>query len=209
MKFILQFIRIILVTVSLIPILSQANEPTLLILGDSLSAAHGISLDSGWVNLLQKKIDDQHLAAKVINLSQSGDTTQDGLKKLPIGLKKHHPKWVIIELGGNDGLRGLNIKQTEKNLETLINMSQKNCSKVLLIGMTLPPNYGEVYITAFENIYTRLADKFDLPLVPFLLDKVALDPKLMQADGIHPTAEAQPIILETVWDKIKGEQFLK
>lgn len=209
MKCVTRFIQILFLTVSFFPVLSQANEPTLLILGDSLSASHGIPLNSGWVNLLEKKLDEEHYAVKVINLSQSGDTTQDGLEKLPDGLEKYQPKWVIIELGGNDGLRGLNIRQTERNLQTLIKMSQDKNAKVLLVGMTLPPNYGEIYIKAFEKIYTNLAEKLEVPLIPFLLEKVALNPKLMQADRIHPTAQAQAMILETVWEKIESERFLK
>lgn len=209
MKSIMSLIQIFFLTVSFFPLLSQAHEPTLLILGNSLSAAHGIPLESGWVNLLEKKLEEQHLAVKVINLSQSGDTTQNGLEKLPDGLEKYQPKWVIIELGGNDGLRGLNIRRTKKNLETLIKMSQNKGAKVLLIGMTLPPNYGEIYIKAFEKIYTDLAAELEIPLIPFLLDKVALNPELMQNDRIHPTAEAQPIILETVWEKIETENFLR
>jgi acyl-CoA thioesterase-1 len=198
-----------LITVSSLPLLSQANEPILLIVGDSLSSAHNISINASWTSLLKARLHEQNSLIKIINISESGDTTQNGINKLPKALKTYQPKWVLIELGGNDSLRGLMLSNTKQNLNTLIKMSQTSGAKVMIMSMTLPPNYGATYIKAFEAIYQQLATERNIPLAPFLLEKVVLNPPLMQEDGIHPTEEAQPVILETVWSAIQNAKFLE
>ncbi|TDB02550.1 arylesterase [Halomonas marinisediminis] len=178
----------------------QADErPTLLVMGDSLSAAYGIEADSGWVSLLQARLENK---ARVINASISGETTGGGASRLPELLGQHAPDIVLLELGGNDGLRGLPPGQFEANMRRMIEASHAADAEVLLLGIDIPPNYGRAYRDAFTGVYRRLADDFELPLVPFLLDGVALDDNLMQEDGIHPTAAGQPIILENVWPKL-------
>ncbi|MCS5707437.1 arylesterase [Candidatus Berkiella cookevillensis] len=177
---------------------TYANSNPILILGDSLSAAYQIPEEQGWVALLAEELKITHPNWQVLNHSISGETTAGGRQRLPHLLKEHQPKIVIIELGGNDGLRGLPILMISKNLESMIEMCKKADSQVLLIGMKLPPNYSEKYTQQFENIYRRLSKRFDIPLLPFLLENVALDNALMQSDRIHPTADAQPILLESV-----------
>ncbi|WP_374708622.1 arylesterase [Halomonas icarae] len=180
--------------------LVQADErPTLLVMGDSLSAAYGIEADSGWVSLLQARLENK---ARVINASISGETTSGGASRLPELLGQHAPDIVLLELGGNDGLRGLPPGQFEANMRRMIEASHAADAEVLLLGIDIPPNYGRAYRDAFTGVYRRLADDFELPLVPFLLDGVALDDNLMQEDGIHPTAAGQPIILENVWPEL-------
>lgn len=180
--------------------LHAANTPTLLVMGDSLSAAYGIEQDAGWVSLLQQQLDDR---AEVINASISGETTSGGVTRLPEQLRQHSPDIVLLELGGNDGLRGLPPQQMSDNLRAMIEASQNASAEVLLIGIDIPPNYGEAYRNAFTSTYETLADEYGLTLVPFLLEGVALEPGLMQDDGIHPTAKAQPRLLETVWPKLE------
>ena len=172
---------------------------TILVLGDSLSAAHGIAQNQGWVTLLAERMAQKTPPWKVINASISGETTSGGLTRLPALLATHKPQWVMIELGANDGLRGLPLKIMRQNLQRMIELSQQSGAKVLLIGMMLPPNYGFTYTTPFTAMYQQLAEEQHLPLVPFLLDGVANDPRLMQYDGLHPNVAAQPVILENVW----------
>lgn len=172
----------------------------ILVLGDSLSAAYGIPVESGWVNLLNDRIAKQSTARKVINASISGETSSGGLARLDALLAQHKPALVLVELGANDALRGLPIDEPTRNLTTIIERSRKAGAKVLLIGIEIPINYGPQYRDSLRNMYQGLAKQFKLPLVPFLLDGVALDPSLMQADGLHPTAAAQPQVLETVWN---------
>ncbi|QTF91852.1 arylesterase [Halomonas sp. BM-2019] len=174
-------------------------RPTLLVMGDSLSAAYGIEADEGWVSLLEARLDGK---AQVVNASISGETSAGGASRLPELLGQHTPDIVLLELGGNDGLRGLPPGQFEANLRRMIEASQEAEAQVLLLGIDIPPNYGQAYRDAFTGVFTRLADDYDLPLVPFLLEGVALEAGLMQGDGIHPTAEAQPIILENVWPEL-------
>lgn len=183
---------------------SSASSPTILVLGDSLSAAYGIPRDKGWVSLLQERLlqhgSQQKLAnSNVVNASISGETTEGGLSRLPMLLQKHNPTLAIIELGANDGLRGFQIQRTRDNLAQIISLCQKTNAKVLLVGIKIPPNYGLKYTSDFYETYTLAAKKFNVPLVPFLLDGVATDPELMQQDGLHPRAEAQTKILNTVW----------
>lgn len=183
---------------------AAAPPPAILVLGDSLSAAYGIPRESGWVSLLQQKLAAQHLpngnvAPAVVNASISGETTDGGVARLPALLQKHRPRIVVIELGANDGLRGFQIRRLRDNLEKLIQLSQAASAKVLLVGIKIPPNYGLRYTSDFYESFTLLAQRYDVPLVPFLLDGVATDPELMQDDRLHPRAEAQPKLLNTVW----------
>lgn len=179
-------------------------KPTLLVLGDSLSAAYQIPPERGWVALLNTQLKNDYPTATVINSSVTGDTTANGLTRLPSLLQEYHPDIVIIELGGNDGLRGLPIDTIKANLSTMITLCFKQNAKIILIGMRLPPNYGPEYTEKFANIYSELNQTYKISVVPFLLEKVALNPKLMQADGIHPTEIAQPLLLETVWPTVKS-----
>lgn len=172
---------------------------TILVMGDSLSAGYGIELDQSWPNLLQKQLKEQTTQWQVVNLSISGETTAGGLHRLPAALDKHQPDIVILELGANDGLRGLSPLQMRHNLQRMIQLSQQQGAKVLLVGMHLPPNYGAIYTRQFDQAFTTLATQFKLPFMPFLLQDVASDPLLMQSDNLHPTAPAQPIILANLW----------
>lgn len=181
----------------------QAKENTILVFGDSLSAAYRMPKESGWVTLLAVKLKDTHPNWNVINHSQSGETTGGGVSRLPKLLDKHAPDILILELGGNDGLRGIPPFQIKRNLESMIRMAQKKNTKVLLVGMKLPPNYSDKYTQLFENLFHDLSEKYEIPLVPFLLDNIALNPELMMSDRIHPTAKAQPLILENVLPKLQ------
>lgn len=183
----------------LFSLLPYAHASNILVVGDSLSAAHQIPIASGWVRIIENRIKEQYPDYKVINASISGDTTANGLQRFPTTLEQFPPSIVIIELGGNDGLRGLPLADIEKNLSTLIELAQQKKAKILLIGIHLPPNYGAQYTKGFADIYPRLSEKYHLPLVPFLLEGVAINRRLMQDDGIHPTAEAQPLIADNVW----------
>jgi acyl-CoA thioesterase-1 len=192
------FVRIL--CVSLLPLFAQfsyANQPTILVMGDSLSAGYGIKVQEGWVNLLQKEL-AQKSQVKIVNASVSGETSGGGLARLPALLTQHKPKIVIIELGGNDGLRGQPLKGMQENLQTMITLSQTSGAKILLVGMQIPTNYGLRYTTQFKATYPTLAEKNKTALVPFLLEGVATHSELIQNDGIHPTAAAQPIIVKNV-----------
>lgn len=178
------------------------DEPVILLLGDSISAAYGMQLDQAWPRLLQNRLDDNGHQYRVMNSSITGETTQGGLTRLPRLLEKHQPSMVIIELGGNDGLRGLSLEVTQENLSNMIELSQGLGACVLLTGIRLPPNYGSSYVESFEAMYAQLAAKYELLLVPFLMQDVALNPDLMQGDGIHPNAKAQPVLLENVWRQL-------
>jgi acyl-CoA thioesterase-1 len=169
------------------------------ILGDSLSAAYGMELDESWPSLLQQHLKQNGYAYRVFNSSIAGDTTQGGLSRLPRLLEAHRPRVVIIELGGNDGLRGLPLEVTRKNLAQMIELSRAAGAHVVLAEMRIPPNYGRSYTEQFNETYHELAERNGVTLLPFLLEDIALDAKLMQEDGIHPTAQAQPLLLEKVW----------
>lgn len=171
----------------------------LLVVGDSLSAAHNISADSGWAALLQSRLDQTGFGITVVNASISGETTAGGVTRLPDLLARHHPSVVILELGANDGLRGLPLRQMRENLDSMIASSREAGAKVLLLGIQIPSNYGPRYRDEFAKIYQDLSEKYKAGLVPFFLDGVALNPELMQSDGLHPTAAAQPMILENIW----------
>ena len=171
-----------------------AEEETLLILGDSISAGYGINQKDNWVSMLQSKFDNDGTSIKLINSSVSGDTTSGGLQRLRRDLQKFDPDYVLIELGGNDALRGYPIKRIKDNLQTMIALIKNNNSKALLMQIRIPPNYGQKYTLAFERIYLELASTEEIYFLPFMLENVGLNPDLMQPDGIHPNAKAQPLI---------------
>jgi len=173
------------------------------VLGDSLSAGYGIRLEQGWVALLQGRLQAQGYGYRVVNASESGETTGGALALLPRALVKQQPAVVIVELGGNDGLRGLPIEEVRANLDAILRLSETSGARVLLIGMRIPPNYGPAYAGAFHDLYGRLATQHRVPLVPFFLDGVALEEGLMQEDGLHPNAAAQPKLLEQVWPMLR------
>lgn len=176
-----------------------SEKKTLLVLGDSLSAAYNMPQSSGWVSLLQERLEERKPNWQVVNASISGETTSGGLTRLPDLLGQHQPEIVLLELGGNDGLRGQPPMRIQSNLQQMIDLSHEARAKIVLAGVLLPPNYGRRYLEQFEEIFVNLADQNQLHLIPFILEDVADQPQLMQDDGIHPTAEAQPKILETVW----------
>jgi acyl-CoA thioesterase I len=179
------------------------NDPTLLVFGDSLSAAYGLRADQGWVALLQKRLVVQGYGYRVVNASVSGETSSGGLARLDRALSLHHPKLVILELGANDGLRGLPLKNTRSNLDAMLTVIKRAKAKVLLIGILIPPNYGASYTNAFGAMFGDLAAKHKIAQVPFLLEKVALKRRYMQDDGLHPNAQGQPLVLDTVWPRLK------
>lgn len=179
---------------------AQAKMPeTIVVYGDSLSAAYGITQTAGWVNLLQGKLAQEKRAFRVVNASISGETTSGGLSRFADMLRTHSPSIVILELGANDGLRGLNLTASEQNLATMLGQAQQQGAKVILLGMKIPPNYGLKYSQQFSDMYAKLSQQFKLPLVPFFLAQVAGNPALIQSDGLHPTATAQPQLLNNVW----------
>jgi acyl-CoA thioesterase-1 len=197
MKYILSFL---LSVVSLFSIQVLADEePMIVILGDSLSAGYGMDKNESWVYLLENRLADNGFDYKILNSSISGDTTQGGLSRLPRLLDRYQPQIVIIELGGNDGLRGLDPDTTRDNIRQMIIQSQAVGAHVLLAGIKLPPNYGSAYIEKFETIYSDLALEYHTLLVPFFMQDVVFNPELMQADGIHPSAKGQPVLLDNVW----------
>jgi len=182
---------------------TPAKQPTVLVLGDSLSAGWGIDSEQGWVALLRQRLDREYPGYLVINASVSGDTTRTGLNRLGAALEQYQPSVVIVELGGNDGLRGLSFSEIERNLTGIIDLSQQEGAKVLLTALRLPPNYGPAYNSRMDELFRRIAEQRKVAFIPRLLDKVDDDPALMQADGVHPTAEAQPRILDNVWPALK------
>lgn len=179
------------------------QKDRILIIGDSLSAGYGIDPNKGWAALLQKRLSSENFPYQVINASISGDTTLNGLNRLKPALDANKPRIVLIELGANDGLRGLPLGLMEENLAHMIEICQSRQAKVLLVGMYIPPNYGKKYSDAFHSIYYSLSSKYSLAVVPFLLEGVGTNADLMQNDGLHPTAHAQPILLNNVWDYLK------
>ena len=178
--------------------------PKILIVGDSLSAGYGIDLRTGWVALLQKRLKEKGYPHQLVNASISGDTSASALARLSGSLKRHRPEIVIIEIGGNDGLQGLSAESMQTNIQKMVTQARKQGAKVVLLGMRLPPNYGPAYTEKFFSVYQRIAEEQGAPLVPFFLEGVAGKDGLMQADGIHPTAEAQPVMVENVWPILSG-----
>jgi len=175
---------------------------TILVYGDSISAAYGMDQSKGWVNLLAKRIAIDRPHYKVVNASVSGETSGGGVTRLPKSLAFHQPDVLVLELGGNDGLRGYPISSIRDNLQIMIQQAKAAGAHVLLIGMVLPPNYGRRYTLAFEKVFSSLAKEHSLPFVPFLLDGVSTGKSLVQRDGIHPTVEAQPKLLDDVWPSL-------
>ncbi|MGZ8290867.1 MAG: arylesterase [Telluria sp.] len=176
---------------------------TVLVLGDSLSAEYGLNRGSGWVALLEQKLKKERISANVVNASISGETTSGGRARLPALLKQHKPSVVVIELGANDGLRGLPVPAAEDNLRSMVDMARKADAEVLLVGMRMPPNYGRAYTERFFKMYAKLSIQYKAPLVPFMLEGVEDQPKMFQADRLHPSAEAHPIILANIWPKFQ------
>jgi acyl-CoA thioesterase I len=176
-----------------------AANNTILVFGDSLSAGYGLARDEGWTHLLQNRLQEHAIKAQIVNASISGETTSGGLSRLADTLKQHQPKLVILELGANDGLRGLPVRDMQTNLAQMISLCQQQKAVVLLLGMRIPPNYGGAYSKAFSASYSSLAQQFKVALVPFFLDGVAGNPALIQDDGLHPLAIAQPKLLDNIW----------
>lgn len=203
----LRALYLILTLMGVLPLMNmvmaaETTPPTkILVWGDSLSAAYGIPVDKGWVNLLQQKLQNN---AVINNGSISGETTAGGLTRLPAALQTYQPDYVLLELGANDGLRGIKTDTMQGNLEQMIQLAQQAKAKVVLLGIKLPPNYGSAYTQKFEAVYTNLAKQYNLPLVPFLLDGIAQNWDLVQADGVHPTAAAQPMVLDNVWKVLQS-----
>lgn len=182
---------------------AATDEAVILVLGDSLSAGYGMSVEATWVALLQQRLRSEDYGYRVVNASISGETTTGALSRLPRALQLHQPAIVILELGGNDGLRGLPLPQVRNNFVQLIERSRDAGAQVVLVGMRMPPNYGAQYAERFHGLYQELAQQYDLPVVDFFLDGVALDAQLMQADGIHPNAAAQPKLLANLWPALQ------
>jgi acyl-CoA thioesterase-1 len=180
-----------------------AADRTILVFGDSLSAAYGIRPEQGWVALLTQRLQAQGYGYDVINASVSGETTEGGLARLPRALKLHQPSIVVLELGANDALRGLPLENTRANLSGMVRAAQEAGARVLLVGLRIPPNYGPRYTEEFAGVFPDLAKQYHLQLVPFLLQDVALDPARMQADGLHPNAAGEPPVLETLWPYLR------
>ncbi len=192
--------RILLLLLLVLPNMAVAN--IILIVGDSLSAAYGIPVEKGWVSLLQERLDTHGYRYQIINASISGDTTANARARLTRALASHAPAVVLLTLGGNDGLRGLSLAAMKSNLDAMISSVQEADAQVLLIGVQLPPNYGPRYTEKFQDIYHELARERDITLLPSLVDGIGTERDLMQADGIHPNATAQPLIRDRVWEAL-------
>ena len=180
-----------------------AEVPVILVLGDSLSAGYGISAEQGWVSLLARRLKDQGLPHRVVNASISGDTTAGGLSRLPAALDKHKPSIVLIELGANDGLRGQPVAQMKRNLQKLVDLTEAKKAQPVLFEMRIPSNYGLSYTEQFRLAFSEVSTAEKVPLVPFFLMPIAADPKQFLDDGIHPSARAQPTLLDAAWPTLK------
>lgn len=189
--------------ITLILLVSGLRANTLLVMGDSLSAGYGMPPEATWVALMEERFRDNDQDIHIINASISGETSMGGLQRLPALLERHQPDIVLLELGANDGLRGFPVAGIQDNLASMIELSHQANADVVLLGIRLPPNFGSRYTEPFFNQFANLADQYDLLYLPFLLDGVAEFSNLMQADGLHPTAEAQPVILENVWPLVE------
>jgi acyl-CoA thioesterase I len=181
---------------------AAASERTILIFGDSLSAAYGLRPEQGWVALLDKRLRDQGYGYNVVNASVSGETTSGGLQRLPRALELNKPQIIVLELGANDALRGLPLSGAKDNLSKMVELGEKAGARVLLVGMRIPPNYGPRYTADFVQMYSELTGRYHLALVPFLLESVALDSSKMQEDGLHPNALGEPAVLDTLWPQL-------
>jgi len=187
----------------LICVQSYATEtPTVLVFGDSLSAGHGIEVDQSWTALLQSRLDDQGYEHKVINASIGGDTTESGAARIGQAIETFAPSLIILELGGNDGLRGIPADRMRGNLHKIIKTSKDSGAAVVLLGIRIPPNYGQRYIEDFDKVFRELANELDVPWIEYFMEGVALHDELMQPDGIHPNADAQAILLDNAWPMI-------
>lgn len=182
---------------------SAANPPTVVIFGDSLSAGYGIDVDRSWTALLQSRLNAQGYEHRVINASISGETTEGGKTRINAALKNFSPDLVILELGGNDGLRGFPPEVMKANIRAIIETTRDSGASIVLLGIRIPPNYGPRYTNAFEGVYRELAGELDVPWIEFFMDGIALNDELMQDDGIHPNEEAQPILLDNAWPIIR------
>ncbi|MBO3274631.1 arylesterase [Pseudomonas schmalbachii] len=188
---------------TLLLLAQQAAAQTLLVVGDSISAGLGLDTSQGWVSLLEKRLQEQGYDYRVVNASISGDTSAGGRARLPALLAEEKPELVVIELGGNDGLRGIAPMHLQQNLAAMVSASRESGARVILLGMRLPPNYGERYTQAFAQVFQQVAEQQKVALVPFFLEGVGGNPQLMQPDGIHPAADAQPLLLENLWPTLK------
>jgi acyl-CoA thioesterase-1 len=196
--------KFLLLLLALLPALASASTgKSILIVGDSLSAAFGLPVEQGWVTLLQKRLGDARLPYRLVNASISGDTTAGALARLPRAIALHQPHIVVLELGGNDGLRGLSLAAMKQNLAAMIEMSRQHGAQVLLIGVELPPNYGPLYTEKFHAVYHQLAGEYRVALLPSMVSDVGTRSELMQDDGIHPNLDAQPLIAERVWQHLR------
>lgn len=182
----------------------EGPQPHILVVGDSLSAAYNMELRQAWPSLLQARLQQDGYVWQVFNSSITGDTTEGGLARLPRLLERYRPAIVIIELGGNDGLRGLPLDVTRSNLSQMIQQSKNSGAQVILTGIRIPPNYGTAFVREFELMYAELAGEYETGLVPFFMEGVALVPGMMQADGVHPSIQAQPVLLDNVWPEIEA-----
>jgi len=194
---------LILIGLTMVATSAYSASKTVLVLGDSLSAEYGLARGTGWLSLLQKRLQTEKVNAEFVNASISGETTSGGKSRLDALLAQRHPAVVIIELGANDGLRGLSLAASEANLRAMIAASHKAKARVLLIGMRLPPNYGRDYTQKFSAMYAKLAKESNTALVPFFLAGLENRPELFQADRLHPTADGQAIMLDNVWPHLK------
>ena len=182
---------------------AYAQTPAILIFGDSLSAGYGLARGAGWVDLLGKRLADQNYPHRLINASISGETSLGGKNRIAKVLAQNRPAIVVLELGANDGLRGYPIEQLRANLEAIVRSSKRHGARVLLIGMRVPPNYGARYARDFAQAFTVTAKQYNLPLVPFLMEGFAQSREMFQSDGVHPGAQAQPMMLDTVWTRLE------
>jgi acyl-CoA thioesterase I len=174
-------------------------EKTIVVVGDSLSSGHGLAVEQSWVYLLEQRLEDEGYGYELVNASISGDTTAGGLARLPQLLDRHSPAIVVIELGGNDGLRGQPVASLKANLAAMLELSKQSGAEAILTGIQIPPNYGPAYTESFASVYPALAEEYDVPLVSFLMDGVALQAELMQPDRIHPNEKGQAVMFENVW----------
>jgi acyl-CoA thioesterase I len=199
----MSLIRLVFLALVLAGVPALAQQPVVLVHGDSLGAGYGLPQGHSWVDLLQKRIAEEKLEYRVVNASISGETTLGGRNRLEALLRQHRPSVVIIELGANDGLRGQPVNAMRENLTAMVRAARKAGARALLIGMQIPPNYGQEYTRKFQDAFVQVARTERVPLVPFLLDGFADKRELFQQDGIHPTEQAQPLIMRTVWPKLE------
>ena len=196
-------VMVLLTTLALSGVAAAAPSPTVLVLGDSLSAAYGLAANQGWVALIAQKMRTTHPAWRVVNASISGETTAGGAARIASELKRSRPSIVVVELGANDGLRGLSLQQTRTNLDRIIGASTRSGARVLLVGMRMPPNFGATYTQGFERNYVELSKKHKTAFLPFLLAPIATERNNFQADNLHPVAAAQPRLRDHVWPVLR------